>query len=99
MSRFAKGMVPGALVKRGESIGYIGSTGLATGPHVCFRFWKNGKQVDHLRQNFPPPDPMPEEYLPSFYETRDNYVKFLDQVPVIKKHVIAVSNSKEDSNT
>ena len=39
----------GEHVKQGQVIGYVGSTGLATGPHVCFRFWKNGKQVDHLR--------------------------------------------------
>ena len=99
MSRFAKGMVPGATVKRGETIGYVGSTGLATGPHVCFRFWKNGRQVDHLRQNFPPPDPMPEEYLPAFYQTRNDYVEFLNQVPIIDKHVIAVASNKDDSNT
>ena len=42
MSRFAKGMRHGAQVSQGDVIGYVGSTGLATGPHVCFRFWKNG---------------------------------------------------------
>ena len=50
MSRFARGIRPGTQVKQGEVIGYVGSTGLATGPHVCFRFWKNGQQVDHLRE-------------------------------------------------
>ena len=82
MSRFAKGMVPGATVTRGQTIGYVGSTGLATGPHVCFRFWKNGRQVDHLRENFPPPDPMPDEYLPAFWETRDEMLNFLTEVPI-----------------
>ena len=43
----------GQRVKQGEVIGYVGQTGLATGPHVCFRFWKHGKQVDHLREDFP----------------------------------------------
>ena len=42
MSKFAKGIKPGRVVKQGEIIGYVGSTGLATGPHVCFRFWRNG---------------------------------------------------------
>jgi murein DD-endopeptidase MepM/ murein hydrolase activator NlpD len=53
MSRFAKGISPGTHVSQGEVIGYVGQTGLATGPHVCFRFWKNGSQVDHLQQELP----------------------------------------------
>ena len=51
MSRFASGMRKGAKVKQGQVIGYVGSTGLATGPHVCYRFWKNGTQVDPFREN------------------------------------------------
>ena len=48
----------GQAVRQGDVIGYVGSTGLATGPHVCFRFWKNGQQVDHLREEFPPSTPI-----------------------------------------
>ena len=48
----------GDRVAQGEVIGYVGSTGLATGPHVCYRFWKNGKQVDALAQEFPPAEPI-----------------------------------------
>lgn len=51
MSRFAKGMRAGRRVKQGEVIGYVGATGLATGPHVCYRFWKNGVQVDPFKVN------------------------------------------------
>jgi murein DD-endopeptidase MepM/ murein hydrolase activator NlpD len=58
MSKIASGMKPGRRVTQGEVIGYVGSTGLATGPHVCFRFWKNGKQVDHLREDFPTAEPV-----------------------------------------
>lgn len=87
MSRFAKGITPGVRVRQGDIIGYVGSTGLATGPHVCFRFWKNGRQVDHLRENLPPPDPMSEEELPAFFNVRDEMIPQL------------VSLAPEDANT
>ncbi len=50
MSRFARGIRKGVRVQQGQVIGYVGSTGLATGPHVCYRFWKHGAQVDPLRE-------------------------------------------------
>ena len=71
MQKFATGISSGAHVKQGQVIGYIGSTGLATGPHVCFRFWKNGKQVNHRRLTFPPPAPLPDEFMPEFTEQRE----------------------------
>ncbi len=74
MSRFASGIRPGTRVRQGQVIGYVGSTGLATGPHVCFRFWKNGQQVDHLREEFPSADNLPEDYLDSFREIRDRHL-------------------------
>ena len=43
----------GQRVKQGEIIGYVGSTGLATGPHVCYRFWVHGRQVDPFKQDLP----------------------------------------------
>jgi len=58
----------GQAVRQGDVIGYVGSTGLATGPHVCFRFWKNGRQVDHLKEDFPPSTPIKEEAKGSFEE-------------------------------
>ena len=81
MQRFAKGIKPGVNVSQGAVIGYVGSTGLATGPHVCFRFWKNKKQIDHLRENFPPAEPMPEDELPAFYDLRDSVQIMLDNIP------------------
>lgn len=56
----------GDKVKQGQVIGYVGSTGLATGPHVCYRFWKNGVQVDALKQEFPSAEPISEEYKVAF---------------------------------
>jgi murein DD-endopeptidase MepM/ murein hydrolase activator NlpD len=56
----------GQSVRQGQIIGFVGSTGLATGPHVCYRFWKNGKQVNPLQQTFPPSVPLPESVMPLF---------------------------------
>ena len=80
MSRFAKGMHAGAKVNQGDVIGYVGSTGLATGPHVCFRFWKNGRQVDHRKENLPPPDPMTGESLEKFKTVQASYEKRLKAI-------------------
>ena len=60
MSKIKSGIRPGVRVSQGDVIGYVGSTGLATGPHVCFRFWKNGKQVNHRRLELPPSEPIKE---------------------------------------
>jgi len=81
MSKFAKGIRPGTYVKQGDVIGYVGSTGLATGPHVCFRFWKNGKQVDFLTAELPKSTPMPESELSAFFIVRDSIIAKLNQVP------------------
>ncbi len=56
----------GQSVRQGQVIGYVGSTGLATGPHVCYRFWKNGKQVNPLQQSFPPSIPLPDSVMTRF---------------------------------
>ncbi len=77
MSKLGGGIHPGSRVTQGQTIGYVGSSGLATGPHVCFRFWKHGKQVNHLKENFPDPDPMSKEDLPKFMEYRDIIVNHL----------------------
>ena len=90
MQKFAKGISPGVQVKQGQVIGYVGSTGLATGPHVCFRFWKNNRQVNHRRLNFPPADPMPESDIPRFNEKKDeivnqlNLIEFKAEAPLVE---------------
>ena len=56
----------GQTVKQGQVIGYVGKTGLATGPHVCYRFWKNGKQVDGQRQKLPDGKPIDKDVKEQF---------------------------------
>lgn len=58
MSRIASGLRPGTNVKQGQIIGYVGMTGLATGPHLCYRFWVNGQPADPHRIEFPSSDPV-----------------------------------------
>jgi murein DD-endopeptidase MepM/ murein hydrolase activator NlpD len=82
MSRFAKGIKPGVKVKQGQIIGYVGMTGLATGPHVCYRFWKNGKQVDHLKEKFPSSKPVPKKFREQFFALRDKLKRELDEIPI-----------------
>lgn len=69
----------GQHVTQGQIIGKVGSTGLATGPHVCYRFWKNGVQVDPLRLKLPNTEPMNEsvkgkylQYIKPLKEELDN---------------------------
>lgn len=71
----------GQRVVQGEVIGYVGSTGLATGPHVCYRFWKHGKQVDAMAQVFPPSTPIKDEYRVAFtnmLNQQQQYLALLD---------------------
>ena len=62
-----RGLKVGTYVSQGDRIGYVGMTGYTSGPHVCYRFWKNGKQVDPLKQKLPEAKPisntLKEKYL------------------------------------
>ena len=66
LSRFAKGLRRGSWVKQGQVIGYVGMTGLATGPHLDFRFIKNGRFINYLKFKSPSGRPLSRKYLPLF---------------------------------
>lgn len=74
----------GQRVAQGDIIGKVGSTGLATGPHVCYRFWKNGVQVDALRLKLPNSIPMDNKYKARFLEYMKPLKKELDSVAALK---------------
>lgn len=71
MSRIASGIRPGTRVKQGQVIGYVGSTGLATGPHVCYRYWKHGAQIDPFTDTVPPVHPVDPNLRDEFMTVRD----------------------------
>ncbi len=81
MSRFADGMRPGTQVKQGQIIGYVGATGLATGPHLCFRFWQHGRPVDPHRIELPPADPIQDEHRTAFSARKEQLLERLDINP------------------
>ncbi|MBC5840334.1 peptidoglycan DD-metalloendopeptidase family protein [Flavobacterium sp. F-380] len=72
----------GQRVNQGDVIGRVGSTGLATGPHVCYRFWKNGVQVDALRLNLPTGEAMQGQ----------NKVRFLAAIKPLKRELDSIGN-------
>lgn len=81
MSRIAQNIKPGMRVHQGQTIGYVGSTGLASGPHLCYRFWRNGVQVDALRVDLPASEPVKKDQMDSFTRLKDDLKGKLDQIP------------------
>lgn len=81
MSKIASGLRRGDKVKQEQVIGYVGSTGLATGPHLCYRFWKNGVQVDALRVELPASQPVGDAFMDSFEAVKVNLTRKLNVIP------------------
>jgi murein DD-endopeptidase MepM/ murein hydrolase activator NlpD len=77
LSKFGAGIQSGSRVKQGQIIGYVGATGLASGPHLDFRVYMNGFPVDPLKIKSPPANPVTQINMPNFQITRDRLLKEL----------------------
>ena len=81
----------GEFVKQGDVIGWVGMTGNTGGPHVCYRFWKNGKQVDPFKQKLPEAKPISDSL-------KVEYLNFIQQIKIQLDNIHFLEDVFEDQN-
>ena len=80
LSGYAKGLKTGQRVRQGQVIGYVGSTGRSTGPHLDFRVWKNGSAINPLKMDSPPAEPLKSQFKEEFEATYNKYRAQVDSI-------------------
>ncbi len=79
LSKFAPGIKAGVRVAQGQTIGFVGSTGHSTGPHLDFRVWKDGTPLDPLKMISPPSEPLKQEYMDSLAKMYSSFLEMLEK--------------------
>jgi murein DD-endopeptidase MepM/ murein hydrolase activator NlpD len=96
LHRYAKGISKGKYVEQGQVIGYVGSSGLSTGPHLDFRLLKNGQFINPLKVNFPDADPVRAEEMEAFKKITESFIEEMERTRQPEK--ITESSHAEDSH-
>lgn len=82
LSKYGKGIKSGVHVAQGDIIGYVGSTGLSSGPHLDFRVYKNGSPTDPLKMESPPAEPVKNENIANYTILKDSLINMLNKISV-----------------
>ena len=98
----AQNVRQGDFVRQGDVIGWIGMTGNTGGPHVCYRFWKNGRQVDPLKEDLPAAEPLAEHLRPAYYDRINplkDQLECIEYAPAGEMQDLLTYNESEDALT
>ncbi len=100
LNKFAKGIKSGAKVKQGDVIGYVGSTGYSTGPHLDYRVKKNGRFIDPRKLKLPPAKPVDALVMQEFRLVRDRYLAELNRIAIgiieLKEYTAGINPAQYD---
>ena len=98
LNGFASGIRKGVQVEQGQVIGYVGQTGLATGPHLCYRMYVNDRPVNSVTADLPASESLDETLMPELQRTIDRYRGLLDNLQLIEK-VAGIENLNKTEQT
>lgn len=93
----AQNVKKGQYVKQGDVIGWVGMTGNTGGPHVCYRFWKNGKEVDPFKEKLPQSETMPEHLKTPYLQFIKPLKTQLDNIPYKYQNEAIIKQGQETS--